>query len=112
MKNKDDGEDKGIIPPTGNGRDYDRDRDRDRDRDYDRDRDRRDRDPKDRDRDRRESGELILHSSICMRNEDNSNKQVVLDRGLVITGSPKDVEVMYGPYFVFQDTNLMHSIRF
>ncbi|PPQ80881.1 hypothetical protein CVT25_001890 [Psilocybe cyanescens] len=55
MKNKDDGDDKGIIPPTngGNGRDYDRDKDRDmRDRDYDRDRDRRDRGDKDRDRDR------------------------------------------------------------
>lgn len=55
MKNKDDNDDKGIIPPTngGNGRDYDRDKDRDlRDRDYDRDRDRKDRGDKDRDRDR------------------------------------------------------------
>lgn len=71
MKNKDDGEDKGIVPPSngGNGRDhYDRDKDRDgRDRDYDRDR--RDRDPKDRDRDRdrRDSGELILSLSIIKR---------------------------------------------
>ncbi|KIJ95074.1 hypothetical protein K443DRAFT_134539 [Laccaria amethystina LaAM-08-1] len=62
MKNKDDGEDKGIIVPTGSsGRERDRDRDfdreKDRDRDHDRDRDRRDRDKdRDRERDRRESG--------------------------------------------------------
>lgn len=67
MKNKDDGDDKGIIPPSngGNGRDYDRDKDRDmRDRDYDRDRDRRDKD-RDRDRgDRRDSGELLSVSDM------------------------------------------------
>ncbi|KIM37052.1 hypothetical protein M413DRAFT_20390 [Hebeloma cylindrosporum] len=60
MKNKDDGEDKGIVPPSngGNGRDhYDRDKDRDgRDRDYDRDRRDRDTKDRDRDRDRRDSG--------------------------------------------------------
>ncbi|KAJ3514962.1 hypothetical protein NLJ89_g2044 [Agrocybe chaxingu] len=61
MKNKDDGDDKGIVPPTNGGgrdRDYDRDKERDvRDRDYDRDKDRRDRDKeRDRDRDRRDNG--------------------------------------------------------
>ncbi|KAF8196106.1 hypothetical protein BJ912DRAFT_1140991 [Pholiota molesta] len=63
MKNKDDGEDKGIVPPSngnGNGRDrdYDRDNVKDpRDRgDYDRERRDRDKDrPRDRD-DRRDSG--------------------------------------------------------
>lgn len=66
MKNKDDGEEKSILPPPSGlrdardrDRDYDsRDKDRDnRDRDRDRDRgsDRRDRD-RDYDRDRRDSG--------------------------------------------------------
>lgn len=56
MRNKDDGDDKGIVAPNGNGRDYDRDRPRDgRDREYDRDK--RDRD---RDRDRRDSGGLVF----------------------------------------------------
>lgn len=72
MKNKDDGEDKGIVPPSngnGNGRDYDRDKERDpRDRgDFDRERRDRDKDrPRDRD-DRRDSGAHICrgHSS-CM----------------------------------------------
>ena len=74
MKNKDDGEDKGIIVPTNSSsgrerdrdRDYDREKDRDRDRDHDRDRDRRDRDKdRDRDRDRREPGmcRFSLHDS-------------------------------------------------
>lgn len=54
MRNKDDGEDKSVVAPNGNGRDYERDRTRDG-RDFDRDRERRDRD-RDRDRDRRESG--------------------------------------------------------
>jgi len=51
MRTKDDGDDKGIVAPNGNGRDYDRDRARDgRDREYDRDK-------RDRDRgDRRDSG--------------------------------------------------------
>jgi hypothetical protein len=60
MRNKDDGEDKSIVAPNGNGREYDRDRardGRDRDYDYERDRDRRDRD---RDRERREPGKPCI----------------------------------------------------
>ncbi|KDR79810.1 hypothetical protein GALMADRAFT_136408 [Galerina marginata CBS 339.88] len=108
MKNKDDGDDKGIIAPTNGGsgrdRDFDRDKERDpRDRDYDRDRDRRDKD-KDRDRergDRRDSGENIV---------------VLLDPESETTGSQRDVAAIVvddpGPVLVLvrEDVRRLHVV--
>lgn len=83
MRNKEDGEDKSIVPPTnGNARDYDRDKDRDRDRDVDRGG--RDRDRGDRDRDRPPMGKyplcnlrpLFRHSFVFVLNTDVSSFSV------------------------------------
>ena len=39
-------------------------------------------------------------------------KKAALDQELVIIGSPNDVELRYGLWFIFHQTNFMHSFCF